>query len=263
MTGRVQRLGPTLILLALSTFGCFAPSPVVRLHPRNEQVVWHSGRAIVARETPGYRVAVAFDHLAEGSAAMRLEVVNSGSARFDVDPARMQYSTCTSPTICGLRRPVIDPEERLIALDESASEERASQANDAALGGTLMLLNVTASAAALAAGKPKEANRMLDDGARIGAQTSADIERSEHREAVLEAARIDWSASALRRTTLFPGQSVAGFVYLPVDTRASIVWLGVELAGQDIWFTFDQVQVSTGPPPRSARRQHLLDESSF
>jgi hypothetical protein len=46
---------------------------------------------------------------------------------------------------------------------------------------------------------------------------------------------------------VFPGQGVAGFVYLPIDPGAAAVWLGLRIHGLKVWFAFNQVVVSATP----------------
>jgi hypothetical protein len=63
-----------------------------------------------------------------------------------------------------------------------------------------------------------------------------------------------WSDQALRRNTLFPGQSTTGLVYMPINNQAAYVWLQVTVAGRVFPFHFAQVvtPVDTAwtPPPQ-------------
>lgn len=228
------------LLIVVLAAGCFAPSPVVRLTPRGSDVVWVSGRAVVARERPDHRVAVAFDHQAGNAAAIRLEVVNTSDRRMEVDPSRVTYATCVQESVCRAKSPVVDPEKELIDIDQSQSQERAHQANEASWGLALVLLETTAAVASTAGGKPGQASQHLRNAADDSARSRTEIAASEHRVDRLEAQKHRWSIEALRRTTLGPGQGVAGFVYVPIDSSASIVWLGVQVSGEPVWFTFDQ-----------------------
>jgi hypothetical protein len=68
----------------------------------------------------------------------------------------------------------------------------------------------------------------------------------QHSAAVVEgiaSERDRWAVAALRRTTLFPGQSLAGFVYVPLVTDARYLWLDVAIGKSDFWFAFDQAVI--------------------
>jgi hypothetical protein len=47
-------------------------------------------------------------------------------------------------------------------------------------------------------------------------------------------------AAALRRTTLFPGQGLAGLVYVPVDETTTTLWLCMKAHDRSVWFPFQQ-----------------------
>jgi hypothetical protein len=228
-----------LLACAAGLSGCFTPAPVIRLTPDMPGVVWQDGRAIVASERPGLRVAVAFEE-ATDQIAMRVELQNTSEHQLDVDPSKMLYRTCTEPNACTLPMSVIDPEQVLIELDQARASEQAAQANDATVGAVFVLLNATASVAAVASGDTRQASRSLRDGAEVAARTDESIDRHEANIAGIEGTRYKWSAVAMRRTTLFPGKSMAGFVYLPIDPNANLVWLSVRVHGQDNWFSFKQ-----------------------
>jgi hypothetical protein len=217
-------------------------------------VVWNAGRAIVRRDLPDYRLAVAFDHQADNKLALRLEVQNTGTAPLDVDPARLAFRVCRAPTSCSPTYGILDPEKAILALDQARASERASAANAAAFGTVLLLLDTTAAVAATASGKPHEGAALANDGAGVAANTEAHVQHHENNVALIEAEKANWSAVALRHTTVFPGQALAGLIYLPIETTSSRVWLRVNVGaaqGGEVWFPFRQEVI--GPPPASAR----------
>src|SRR5262249_3772811 len=145
---------PGLFLIATALSGCATPAPLVRLYPRAPDVVWVSGRASVAREQGGVRVAVAFEHQDGPNLGMHVEVQNATAATADVDPHEFTFTTCTGTAVssCGPTYRVIDPEVVLAALDARQSRERADAANSQAFMGTLVVLNAVADVAQVASG---------------------------------------------------------------------------------------------------------------
>ena len=234
---------------SVSFIGCVTPGPVVRLHPAASDVIWHSGRAIVTRQVGDLRVAVAFERMEEGRLAFRVEAQNHGSGTLDIGPHQMSYRTCRPPAPCGPRTPVVDPEETLVALDVARSRERASQTNEAGFGAALLMLNLVATVGAAANGNSEQAADLATNGMLLADSTASSIERHENTIRVLDAQKINWAAASLRRTTLFPGQGIAGLVQVPLDPRATRVWLRVRSDDPDLWFEFEQVLVGASAAP--------------
>jgi hypothetical protein len=259
---RLKRLAPmkrSLLLLAaglsFSTVACAFPAAVVRVEPESAEVVWRSGRGISEHEEPGLRLAAAYDHedlalASHGLLAFRVEVQNTGATRLEVDPAEMTYTTCRSDTDCLAERPVANPEDALSALDLAQTNEQAAATNAAGLGAALLLLDVTASVGAVASGKYHHANELAVSGAIAGSNAEARVAEHENNVSIIDSARQSWAAVALRRTTLFPGQGLAGMVYVPVEEQSSHVWLRVRVAGRGTWFKYRQTVIA--PPASSA-----------
>jgi hypothetical protein len=107
--------------------GCATPA-VVRLVPNAGEVLWVSGRASVAREEGGIRVATAFDHQDGDALGIRVEVDNGTKANLDLDPHEFTFTTCRDPALatCGPTHRVIDPEE---TLDEQQWNQQAAASN--------------------------------------------------------------------------------------------------------------------------------------
>jgi hypothetical protein len=238
----------TLVVIG-SAFGCATPQPVVRLQPTSPDVVWHSGRAIVTQQTGDVRVAVAFERMAEERLVFRVELQNLGPLRQDVGPHQLIYKTCVKPPSCGPHRRVIDPEERLLALDVARSRTRASQTNSAGLGVALLMLNAVATVGAASQGNSGQASHLASDGLMIAESTSHSIERHDQQITSIEAEKLDWAASALRRTTLGAEQGIAGMVHLPLDLEATRIWLGVTIDGPTLWFGYEQRVIVAAPAP--------------
>src|SRR5688572_10647912 len=113
---------------------CATALPVVRLQPQGSDIVWVAGRAIVASAHDGIRVAAAFDHQDGRAIAFRIEVANDTAERIDVDPKDMHFAVCISDPGCAGKRKVIDPEQKLLALDHARSQEEADAKNMAVAG---------------------------------------------------------------------------------------------------------------------------------
>jgi hypothetical protein len=235
-----------LFAIAAAAASCATPSPLVRLYPGADNVVWVAGRASVMREQGGVAVAVAFDHQDGANLGMRVEVENRTERQLDVDPSTFTFTDCRSMAIdsCGLTHTVVNPEAMLDALDERQSREQASAANSQAFLGTMVILSAVGDVASVAS---HHADR--DTGSNtanaVGAMESDAAARNSELASIGDQQQI-WSNEALRRNTLFPGRGTAGRVYVPIDLDAQVVWLHVRTGGQTFSFPFRQTVTRVG-----------------
>ena len=246
----ISMMGLGLVgLVGLAVMGaCATALPVVRLQPQGSDVFWVAGRAVVASAHDGIRVAAAFDHQDGQAIAFRVEVANDTAERFDVDPQDMHFAVCVSDPSCGGKRKVMDPEQKLLALDHARSREEADAKNMAVAGTTLVLLSLTADVASSSRRSGHLGNRAMLASLSVDNSAAA----SHRRMGDIDADRSVWSASAFRRTTLFPGHGAAGLVYVPLKPNAKYVRLELTVAGHDFVFPFEQAV--TTPPPASRGR---------
>ena len=238
-----------LLIVAFPLGACVVPTPVVRLAPQGPDAVWVAGRAVVTRQVPPARIAVAFDHLDEQRVVFRVEVQNEGTAPFDVDPAQLSYRICTGPQSCAREYAVVNPERILVELDLRQADERARQESAQGLGTALLFLDVTAGVAAASSGAAAAVPTLARDGLLVASTTRADVVHHQVNRSVIATEKLSWLNEALRRTTLQPGQGLAGFVYVPVHPEATAVLLNVQAGGPETWFAFSQTTLTPAGPP--------------
>jgi hypothetical protein len=236
-----------LAVLASSVLGCATPAPIVRLDPISSDVLWISGRPVVRQDERGVRVAAAFQREVGKTLGVRVEIQNETHRELDIDPAQaFSFISCkgASESSCMKETFVIDPEEMLAGLDQKASRERAQAANDdGALGGLVLLSAVTDT---MSLADPHGAAPLRTEGAVTVQQGAA----ASHDRALggIEAQRTMWSDQALRHSTVLPGASVGGQVFIPADRGVQHVWLRIRVGDRTFPFHFRMVaeSVSSG-----------------
>jgi len=240
---------PVAVAVSLLGAGCATPQPIIRLDPRSTDIFWVAGRPSIQREATGVRAAVAFERQNGQTLGVRVEVENLTAAPLDVKPQDFSFVACSAETAasCGPAQRVIDPEHVLADLDTRASRESAAAINDSQAWSALVLLSAVGEVGAAARGRAtsttglqtaEAANQMQNVGFhhdRIAAQIADQ--------------RQQWADVALRRNTLFPGQGVAGLIYIPteINTHARFIWLTVRAGASVIPFCFEQVVTPVAP----------------
>jgi len=249
-----------LALVLLVGVGCMAPTPVVRLRMESPGTFWVAGRQTAVRELEGVRAAAAFERGAEGTLTLRLEVQNLAETPVDVSPEAMWFNHCRTPDTlqCGPSTRVKDPERMLEDMDQSASNERAAAVNDMAAGVGLLLLGAVVETASAASGDRSSSCCLRE----LAADTRNESRAHEEGARSLDTARMSLANAALRKTTLFAGQGVAGEVYVPVDFQAPFVRLNVAVGERQFVFVWRQetlngrATTSAPPPAPIAAQRH-------
>jgi hypothetical protein len=236
---RFRPIVPGLFAVAASSvLGCATPAPVVRLDPISNNVFWISGRAAVKQEERGVRVAAAFEHEVGTTLGVRVEIQNQTDRKLDIDPAEaFSFISCKGAieSSCAKETFVIDPEEMIAGLDKKASRERAQAANNDAALGVLVLLSAVADTASLATPHGGVAPPGTQEVVSVQQGTAASHDRAL---AGLEAHRHLWSDEALRHSTVPPGASVGGQVFIPADNGVQHVWLRIRVGDRTFPFHF-------------------------
>jgi hypothetical protein len=241
------------VLFALTgAVGCaVAPDPVVRLTPRHPPAAWVAGQPVVTFQRDSVRLATAFARQRDNMVGVRLEIANDSGAPLIFDPAAVSYEACGgtgtatatgrngSPG-CGPRTYVFNPEELLLGLELAAARAKAEQESEEATASVFVLLNAVGGAASLANGDTRSADRFVDNMDRTSSRSSHAAAAHERRGYAFANTRQSLEGEVLRKTTIQPGQAVAGLVYFPVHPEATLVYLRVPLPGAQIRFDFEQ-----------------------
>jgi len=237
-----------IFLAAPAVLGCATPGPLVRLDPTSPAVFWVSGRATVAGEEGGVKVAAAFEHQDGETLGLRVEVQNGSEGPIDVDPRDVSFTTCATAALasCATAARAIDPEQMLAALKQRQSREQADAANSQALLGALVILSAVADVATVASGHANHHTGNATFATAVVMENDAAARNTSL--ASLAVQQSIWTNEALRRSTLVPGAGAAGRIYVPIDLAAQFVWLHVRSGGHVFSFQFRQTVTRVDPP---------------
>jgi hypothetical protein len=135
---------------------------------------------------------------------------------------------------------VVNPEKVPLDLDVAHARQVADHANQQGLAGAFLLLDMAAIAAAATSRDTRTTGMTLAHTART-AGAIVDIETDGQRaSAVYQNQRAQWENAALRKTTLMPGNRMAGMVYLARDMTANHLRLQMRIGNEVMVFPFRQ-----------------------
>jgi len=184
--------------------------------------------------------------------AFHVEIENTGAEPFLIGPADIYYAACNRSEDgharrCGAAHWVADPEKMLLALDVARSRQAAGEANQEALVGPLILLDMAAAVGG-STSRNSHARARCVAGVDRALATTAAIQLEQQRHVVIfESERLRWANAALRKTTLAPGGRAAGTIYLPRDTAADEISVQVRMGKETLDFPFKQTLVDARP----------------
>jgi hypothetical protein len=216
--------------------------------PLSDRLLWIHGAAAVVEEGKLARAGVAFVRQEQELVGFHVEIENTSMAPILVDPSKFYCAACTKledgkARKCQPSQWAVDPEKVLLALDIAHSRQVAGQANKEALAGAFILLDMAALTAGAAQQNPALAGAAIAHSAQMGDVVGAiEAEGAQHAVAY-EARRGKWENVALRKTTLLPGNRLAGMVYLGRALEANEVRLHLRLGSEVMVFPFKQVLI--------------------
>ena len=231
----------TLLPALLVTLGCAMARPIVHLTPTGDGVVWVSGVGYMTAESPELRVAVGFVRDENGLLGVRVEAQNQGQASILFGPEALTFQACRihpgAPPACGVPVPVTDPEQSLLAIDAREREEGADHRNEQAWDSATYVLTSIGALVSIGSRHHREA---AEDAAEASYQIDRDEAVHQSKVADLAAQRQWWETEALRRTTIAPGEGIAGMVYFPGNLETQMVRLHVTVGASHFVFVWQE-----------------------
>jgi hypothetical protein len=232
--------------------GCIAPEPVIRMTPLSKNPFWAGGTQVAAIQGKSALVAVAFLREKDAQVSFRVEIENTSTGPVLVDPARFYFNMCSLSEVldeatCSTSRWVVNPEQVLLDLDVKRARESADNKNSTSLLMPFMFLDIVAAVGGIATGDRHATAQALDN-TRDTSDMLREIEAEDQQQASsYEARRSMWETSALRKTTILPGQREAGMVFIPRDLSTNTVKLQIRVGDEVLAFPFKQTVYQTRP----------------
>jgi len=233
----------TLFLSILFLNGC-APEPVFRLESQEDDVLNYRGMEYLHSEGENSSVTMAYYRHIGQHIVMDVEIVNYSDSIVQIDTPNFKYSA-KEDFSDGSFNPLgggtaYDPERVILNLDMASSRAEANERTNRVLDG----LGATATIASDIANAGNQTTEERNQ--RENERTRAALERMERRDQFYERVsslneqRAYWETEVLRKTDLYPDESIAGEVRFPVYEDANVVEFSVIVGGEEHHFVYHQ-----------------------
>jgi len=229
----------TVLLMA----GC-APEPVFRLESQQDDVLNYRGMEYLHSEGENSSVTMAYYRHFGKHILMDVEIMNHSDSILQVDTPNFKYSAkkeYSDESFDPLRGgTAIDPEQVILNLDMASSRAEANERTSRVLDGITVAANIASDVANVGELTDEELDR------RDNQRTREAIERYERRDqfyatvSSLNDQRAYWETEVLRKTDLYPEESIAGEVRFPLVEDANVVEFSVIVGGEEHHFIYRQ-----------------------
>lgn len=242
-----------LFLLSIFMAAC-VPAKIVRVEPASEDDIarYFYGTPMVERSSSEALVEVGFYDADRQYLVFSLEVENTGTENFDLDPVDIVLR----PDIGGELH-AIDPEVERLGLDLNDSKQTANRKTAALVLGTVAVAGAIAAIANDDIDDVADNNGTLElaydlnttlnfsglavDALYLGTQPSGHYFIPDADEMPPTSNRLFWLDFSMRRTTIRPGERVYGKIVFPRVDESLKVEVIVPVAGQEYRFPFRQM----------------------
>jgi hypothetical protein len=242
-----------LLILAVLLFSACAPKNVLRLETDHEDKMVYQGMEYLYSEAESSSVTLAYYRHINDNVVFDLEIVNYSDSIVQVSASdfsykayKLEFQNNRETGDYGWERKFIaedtayDPETTILDIDKTASKVEANERTNRVLDGIDVGMNLVSDISAAGRESYREQAR------RERRRTERAISRAERRDqfyrnvSSLSEQRQYWETQTLRRTDLFPDESIAGEVNFPIASKADIITITIDVGGDVHEFEYRQ-----------------------
>ncbi len=233
------------IIFSCSTTG------VMRLRPVEQESIWESGKQIVKQEKEGIKVVASYDGRFEKYVVFDVEVFNNTNEPLMVSPKSFTFipldenkqNLVSKDGIYNYSYQGIEPQQQINYIEHEIANQEA-KIKRARVVNTVLFFGGIASLIAGSSGRSESAWRAAQLGETVVqvAQVKRVIDHGNYysrMDKLNKEGRV-WSQENFRTSTILPGQSLRGGVFLESNYRAKFVQLTYKTQNEPVSFMFEQ-----------------------
>ena len=234
-----------IVIIVIITFLLIScSSHKLHIEPVSEDTYWDQGREYIVQSENNVEIALCLESAQPQNLVFFTNITNHNTNSIEVKPELFYYLyqiNGTGDTTKKIKHRVYarNPENEIDQIDKSIGQEENSYAVNSALGATVTCLGCIGDFASLFSGDSESSEDSFDDD---DYEYDWEQEKLEHEQRVadLEEDKDYWKNEALRRTTLFMGESASGLIEFPVIRNASMITLYFPVDSTLLHFDFKQ-----------------------
>ena len=202
-----------------------SPRPVYRMTPQEESTTFNQGTEYVHLQKNDIELTISYYRHLDGRFVMDVEIVNQTDSVLRVDPTQFSYEAfrdMSGNTPRQSDKPIasrraIDPERELLHKDLKIAQSEADQKTATLVQAIDQTVYIGASIAADTEQKQEE---LEEDKERNHYRYQVNQYKHELEQQGLRDQRAVWELEALRKTDLFPGEYIRGYIFFENEPDA-------------------------------------------
>jgi len=235
------------LLIITSSFlltNCFfPPEAIIKLKPESEKMDWYKGKEIVTLDNDSITIHISYDRNINKDYVFDVDVTNNSQNTVLVEPEKFSYLLKKGSIKYGDTLKSVyakDPEKVILELQKANSIHQSNMQTQAMVYSLGYFLQFAGQTKALVTGDAELSER-IDDQTRRTKENELidDISNNRISESLNNSSYI-WEILALRKTTLYPNESISGKVFFPVDEWARTIELSFPIDRYDFKIIYNQ-----------------------
>ncbi|WP_462280576.1 hypothetical protein [Salinivirga cyanobacteriivorans] len=233
------------ILIALMACSCAIPEDIVRIESTENNIDWLMGKQVVTKNKDSLTIALKYEQDKGAYIFFDTEILNHSSEKVTVSSKNYSIIEINDTSTYQQWIGATDPEEMLLKKDIDISRSIAAQKNAATTSliiGTALLATDIAMTVSDNDTPQKAATRAATADASY-ITTSAVHHANVRKENLGYRERAFWAKDVLRKTTLYPGESIRGYVIFPKKNLFDSFEVEIQVGEKSFNFGYNQHRI--------------------
>lgn len=222
-----MRISGYSTLFALLLFISCSPEPVFRISPDTDQTTFYKGVEYIQYSNAGLILSMGYYRHSDNHFIMDVEMINENDSVIFVDPTQFRYSAYNhsrhavstgSDTYISSGR-ALDPELEMLELDLQMADLHASEETDQMLFLIGQGLSIVSE---IAADSPEVKSELNEERHELSVEQSFEREEYRYSKMTLAERRKVWEMDAFRKTHLFHGDYIRGYIFFKNQPEAAL-----------------------------------------
>ena len=227
---------------------CYVPpESIIKLKPEIDQSDWYKGKEITTLDSDSVSIRISFDRSQKKDYLFDMIIENNSEQTILIEPEKFSYKTKSDKIKYGDTIKSVyakDPEKVILELQKASSNHQSNIETQAMIYSFGYFLQFAGQTAALVTGDAEISERTDDQTRRLRENELIDDIINNRISESLDNSSYLWEILALRKTTLYPNESISGKVFFPVNEFAKAIEITFPIDKCDLKIIYNQTSIS-------------------
>ena len=216
---------------------------ILSLKPQTENNEWYKGKEIATLDNDSVVIRISFDKSFNNDYMFDVDIINYSEKRMLVEPERFSYKMTSGSIKKGETVAEVtakDPEKIILGLQKIQAIHQNNMETQAMVYSLGYFLQFAGQTKALVTGDVELSQEIDHQAQRMKEDELIDDIQNNNISNSLDNTSYIWEMLALRKTTLYPNESISGKVFFPVNELAKTLEFTFPIDEQSLKILFNQ-----------------------